>query len=178
MIQIVVFLETIITIAIVFWVVFVIYKQGQKQKLAVLVLLDFIKNDKDNKVKNITIFLQNRLHFPDDLIKKNVQSFLQKEILLLHEVMKLSSIDDKQLVHIYSKLQDLTSSYYMAKPPSGLNEDKRFKPKTDYEEGLSICQSKFIKYLEFKNLITAEIRAQIHAFDKNNTKNVNEPVGG
>lgn len=168
MIKIVVLLETIIIIIIVAWIFFVIYKQGQQQKLAALALLGVIRNDKADKIKNITIFLQSRLRFPEDLIKKTVQGFLQKELLLLEEVMKLSSIDEKQLGQIYSKLQDLMSSYYMAKPPSGLNEDRKFQPKTDYEEWLSVCQAKFIKYLEAKNLITAEIRAQIHAFDKAN----------
>ncbi len=170
MIAIIIILEVSITISIVLCILFVMYRQGQKQKLAALALLELLQKDKENKINNITKFLQNRLHFPDAIIKQTVQLFLNKELFVLQEIINLSSIDDKQLLQIYSKLQDLTLAYYTAKPPSALSEDKDFKPKTDYEGFLSECQAKFVKHLETKELIPADIRKQIHSFDKTNTQ--------
>jgi hypothetical protein len=156
-------------VGIISWILFDIYCQGRNQKLAVLALLERIKSNHANKASTITNFLQNHLYFTGDSLKKQTKDLLQQELALLQMIMKISSIKDKELLQIYEKLQSLILLYCTVKPPSELNEDKNFKPDTEYEEFLSSCHTKFIKYLEKKDLITMDIRKKIHAFDKTNS---------
>lgn len=167
-------LETSLLFGAVGWILFDIYRQGQKQKLAILALLENMKNNQTSKVDTVNKFLQNRLHLTGPQIKKQEKIFLQQELSLLQEIMKLPSVGDKELLQIYNKLQVLLLLYCSTKPPSELNEDKNFQPKTSYEEFLSICQAKFIGYLESKDLIVTDIRSKIHAFDKEQEQSKSE----
>jgi uncharacterized membrane protein YvbJ len=166
MITIIILVESSITIGVVLWVLFSLYKQGQTQKLAALTLLELSRNNKEDKIKNLTTFLQDKLHLPEDSLKQMVQLLLAKESLLFQELIKLATLNDKQLLAIYNKLQDLLAAYYPAKPPAAINAEENLKTKAEQEEFLSACQTKFIRYLEAKNLITVDIKAQIHTFDK------------
>ena len=147
-------LQTLLILGLLFYTLWNYYNSGRQQQAAAISLLELIKAQQAMKSANVTNILQTKFNLNATDANLHVAKCLEKERLLIQQMITDSHFTKDQSIMFYQNLQDVLAIYYML--PT-LIADKTVAS----EDDVTMYHAKFMKYLEDRKLIAVEIKKKM-----------------